>query len=95
MRVTVSLHQDTAALPLTLQDNSAGLDADFGQCQVVGYAEHYTGDYQVTPTADGTTLPTAQKQMDDDITVHPIPYYCVSNPAGGETVYIGTDVEIS
>ena len=41
------------------------------------------------------TLPTAQKYMEKDLTVNGIPYYQTSNASNGETVYIGTEVEIN
>ena len=43
----------------------------------------------------GTILPTAQKRMEKDVTVHPIPYFCVSNPSGGDTVYIGGEIDMT
>lgn len=66
---------------------------DFGQIQ--GTVEQYAGSYEVTPSDSGTTLPTAHKQLSKDVTVHAIPYFCVSNPAGGDTVYIGGEAEIT
>ena len=33
--------------------------------------------------------------MKDDVTVKKIPFYNVSNTAGGTTVYIGKEVEIN
>lgn len=57
-------------------------------------AEYYEGAYQVTPRVNTQVLPTAQKLMADDVTVKAIPYYETSNLSDGETVYIGTEVEI-
>ena len=51
--------------------------------------ERYPGPYDVTPTVDGQTLPTAKRRMTDDLSINPIPYAAVSNPAGGRTVTIG------
>lgn len=53
----------------------------------------YAGEYAITPTVDGLTMPTAQQLMRDDVTINPIPYYEVSNPSGGDTVYIGSELE--
>jgi len=50
--------------------------------------ERYEGDYEVTPTAEGLTLETAEKVMTDDLEIKAIPYYETSNPLGGYTVYI-------
>ena len=33
----------------------------------------YDGTYSVTPSVEGTTLPTAQKRMRSDVTIHRIP----------------------
>lgn len=52
-------------------------------------AEVYEGPYEVRPTPGGETMQTEGKLMKDDVTVQPIPYFVVSNDAGGETVYIG------
>lgn len=54
----------------------------------------YTGKYEVTPKVEGQALKTKQKYMIDDVTVHAIPYFDVSNTAGGSTVYIGTEIEL-
>lgn len=72
-------------------DNAAFL-TNFGS--VTGYVsgETYQGDYTVTPTVDGIMLDTKGLIMTDDVTVKAIPYYQVTNPADGDTVYIGNEV---
>lgn len=57
-------------------------------------ADPYTGSYEVTPKVNAQTLPTAQKLMVDDVKVHAIPIFEVSNNDGGETIYIATEVDI-
>lgn len=55
----------------------------------------YEGTYEITPLAgESTTLNTAQKFMDSDVTVKQIPYFETSNNSEGNTVYIGSEVEI-
>lgn len=54
----------------------------------------YAGAYTVTPKVTAQTLPTAQKRMTQDMTIKAIPYYATSNPQRGETVYIGSEVDI-
>lgn len=49
----------------------------------------YDGPYEVTPASDFQLLPTADRVLEDDILVHPIPYSEVSNEQGGITVTIG------
>ena len=63
--------------------------------KVVDYGgEVYEGEYIITPETDSQTLPTARKRMQDDLTVLAIPYYETTNETGGNTVYIGMEVEI-
>ena len=54
--------------------------------------EPYGGPYEVTPKVEAQTLPTAKKLMREDISVRAIPYFDVSNPAGGNTIYIANEV---
>ena len=53
----------------------------------------YEGDYEVTPKVDGQELKTKHKYMTDDVTVHAIPFFEVSNTSGGNTVYIANEIE--
>lgn len=55
----------------------------------------YDGPYGAIPKVEAQTLPTAKKLMTDDVIVHPIPYFCVSNPSGGDTVYIGGEIDMT
>ena len=57
-------------------------------------ADPYTGAYEITPAVESQTLPTAQKLMTADMTINAIPYFETSNEHNGETVYIGSEVEI-
>ena len=51
---------------------------------------HYQGTYTVIPKKDEQTiLATANKVMDDDVTVFEIPYQAVVNLSGGKTAIIG------
>lgn len=52
-------------------------------------AELYASEYEVTPKVTAQQLKTANKLMADDLTVKAIPYFEVSNSAGGTTVTIG------
>lgn len=51
--------------------------------------EAFDGPYEVVPSPNEQTLPTARRRMTDDVTVNAIPYLSVSNPAGGRTITIG------
>lgn len=78
-------------------DSKDHFDAKFDSYQAVTIykdADPYMGAYEVTPKVEAQVLPTAKKLMADDVTVKAIPYYETSNLSDGETVYIGTEVEI-
>lgn len=59
------------------------------QSKNTGSAEIYEGSYTVIPSVESQTLETASKTMADDLLVESIPFYEVSNTAGGVTVTIG------
>lgn len=52
----------------------------------------YDGPYEAIPKVTAQTLQTAQKFMREDVSVRAIPYFDVSNPAGGNTIYIANEV---
>lgn len=56
--------------------------------------DYYTGSYNVIPDLVAQRLATAEKCMKSDVTIQQIPFFDVSNTAGGSTVYIGTAAEI-
>lgn len=60
--------------------------------KTTGSGDFYTGSYTVTPKVTQQILPTANKLMQDDVTVKSIPIYSASNPSGGNTVYIAKEV---
>lgn len=49
----------------------------------------YTGEYTVTPDITPVVLPTRDKLMAEDVTVHKIPLWEIGNPQGGKTILIG------
>ena len=55
-------------------------------------SEPYEGPYDVTPKVTAQILQTAQKLMLEDVSIRAIPYFDVSNPAGGNTIYIAKEV---
>lgn len=56
--------------------------------------KYYEGQYEVVPAIESQVLETKQTYLSDDVTVTSIPYFDVSNNAGGSTVYIGSHVEL-
>lgn len=95
--VHLTVTQDSSVLLTVMEDDEITLTAEnsVGQTQVSDSVPTYVGTYEVTPSSTQTVLKTAQKKMRDDVTIHPIPYYDVSNTAGGRTIYISSDIERS
>ena len=54
--------------------------------------DRFSGEYRVVPAVESKVLQTKDKLMGDDVTVESIPYYEVSNPAGGATIVIGDSI---
>ena len=77
-------------------DYEIELELDFaGEIIASGTAENevYDGVYTIIPSAIADkVLPTAEKLMENDLTVKKIPYSEVSNNVGGTTVTIGGDI---
>lgn len=97
MRFDVQFRQTDGKLRVNLRADDRRFDAAFEAFQQATKpveTEPYTGAYTVTPKVSSQVLPTAQKRMTDDMTILSIPYYKTSNDQRGETVYIGTEVEI-
>lgn len=49
----------------------------------------YDGGYEVTPQITEQTLATANRSMEQDVTIHAIPYYEIDNEYNGQTIIIG------
>lgn len=97
MRLDVQFATGTEALKVEFTSGQS-FGVDFGQLTEVGKEyEHYDGNYDVVPGRDGTVLETQDRVLDDDVVVHPIPFFRVSNLSGGTTCYIGgpQDMEIT
>ena len=73
------------------QTDSPAMAVELGRPVYMG-GEPYEGPYDVTPKVTAQTLPTAKKFMQEDVSVRAIPYFDVSNPAGGNTIYIANEV---
>ena len=97
MRFEVKFLQNDRSFFTDLHTDSQKIDTEFSEFQevsVIDEIEAYDGPYVITPAIDSQVLPTAQKRMTDNMTVKAIPYFQTSNPQMGETVYIGSEVEI-
>ena len=73
------------------QTDSPAMAVELGRPVYMG-GDQYEGPYDVTPKVTAQTLPTAKKFMQEDVSVRAIPYFDVSNPAGGNTIYIASEV---
>lgn len=78
-------------LRLNVNSPKIGMKVDKAVIVSVG-GESYEGEYEVTPKVLSQTLPTAKKLMKDDVMIKAIPYFDVSNHAGGQTIYIGSEL---
>lgn len=95
MRFNVKFNHTDQKLHVKFEKVSKAIDINFeGLQQITGEpeVEIYTGSYEITPKVDAQTMTTAQKFMTDNVTVKAIPFYDVSNTAGGKTIYIGNEV---
>ena len=63
-----------------------------GKVTISSDHEYFNGDYEVIPKIESQSLETKDKIMSKDVLIKSIPYYEVSNPQGGNTVYIGSDL---
>ena len=60
-----------------------------GKVTISSGHEYFNGDYEVIPKIESQSLETKDKLMSKDVLIKSIPYYEVSNPAGGTTFIIG------
>lgn len=90
MRFQVEFKQTDQRLKVQFSQSRNLLDVVFKEFQkaTVESVERYEGDYNVTPKVEHQTLATKEKFMVDDVTIQAIPFFEVSNPSGGNTVYI-------
>ena len=53
----------------------------------------YNESYTIVPEVDEQRMRTKDKFMKDDVVITAIPFFKVSNNSGGNTVYIGSEVQ--
>ena len=51
----------------------------------------YKGDYSIKSSFEDTVLPTKNKYLTDDISIHKMNQSETSNASGGYTLYIGDE----
>lgn len=90
---TVVLDGEISLLNQIEGELSLNAEYDGAIGEVIVVAEHdlptYTGPTMINPDFVGTSLPTMNKVLAQNITIKPIEVQTVSNLAGGKTVYIG------
>lgn len=94
MRLYGTLTAAKGELLGTLSPGRANLHGTLSARTVTG-AELYEGAYTVHSAAhEVQKLPTANKYLNENITVEKIPYYETSNTSDGITIYIGDEREV-
>lgn len=89
----VEFTETSSRFDLIFGESSAEFSVDFGEINTIhSGGVSYKGDYTVTPKVTEQILPTANALLKEDIFVKSIPFFDVSNLAGGSTVYIGNEV---
>lgn len=95
MTVPMSVVELPEEIKMGVEDSEESIFIDIDTVIQIVDGEDYEGTYDVIPIAHGDILlPTKNKYMLDDVKVHEIPYYEVSNPSGGETIYIAGEVTV-
>lgn len=95
MRFNVDFKQSDQKIPLCFDSIGNRIEVaveSFQREEIIGDVEYYTGDYTVTPKVVGQSLATMGKMMSDNVIINKIPYYETSNLSGGNTVFIGKEL---
>ena len=98
MILDIKFDSDTTIIPAQFAETEHTINAYLGEIyQVTAYigGELYQGNYEVTPSVESQTLATKERVLTDDITILEIPFFSVGNTSGGNTVYIGTEKEMT
>ena len=82
---------DKVEFNATFSSSDESFNPGYGSMTVLE-PDHYEGEYEVVPKVERQILETEQKLMTEDLLIHGIPFYEVSNDAGGTTVYIGKEI---
>lgn len=95
--ITMGIYENDCPLEMLFSGDEEILNFEFSEVHEITILpddiESYEGSYSVTPQVEQQILDTELKYMKDDLTVKAIPYYATSNLSGGETIYIGSEVD--
>lgn len=91
MKLNVRFEETLSAFPVTLIDDEDVFSVKFIELQIIApeSIEEYSGPYKIYPTFFDQNLETENKKTLSDILVTKIRTFTVSNPQGGNTVFIG------
>lgn len=93
MKIHVTFDDNHNQQKVKFQSNEIRFPTSVKDVVVVKDAgDPYEGDYAVTPKVNSQKMLTKGKMMVDDVTIHPIPFFDVSNTSGGTTVYIAKEI---
>lgn len=87
----VKFNESKVSFKIGFEDTD-NFEFSFGEISYIPTSEVFSGSYSVTPKVTEQNIPTAEKYMKYDMTIKSIPYFNVSNTAGGSTVYIGSEI---
>lgn len=90
LEIDLSLSDSVIPVALDVSDMEIPIDIElFGNVVSRAGLEDYEGPYEVLPLITTQILPTTDKHMLDDVTIHMIPTREVQNLSGGVTFVIG------
>lgn len=93
MRIHVDFAEQDAVFPVDFSEENDEFAVEFQDLYLTERsAAQFDGPYSVTPMVSGQTLETKDKFMRGNVEVTAIPFYQVSNPSGGSTIFIGNEV---
>lgn len=93
-KLQANLKRPKSGMGANIRTPDSALDAALpGTLVITVERETYDGPYEITPKVESQTMATKGKSMAENVTIKSIPYFDVSNNAGGSTVYIGNEVE--
>ena len=96
MVIEVDFEAENMVVDVDFEAESMTIESDFGEVyrltEYVG-GELYQGEYEIVPTVEGQTLETKDRVLIENIKILEIPFYNVSNTAGGSTVYIAKELD--
>lgn len=96
LRFKVEFNISNQQIPIRFNSSDQNIPITFENLQQITTTpdvEFYDGSYEVTPKVISQTMETAQKFLTDDMTVKAIPFFNVANTSGGNTVYIGKELD--